>query len=73
MVGSTGVRRGLINPGDRSDGLKRKGSNPLPTTKFIRADSDNGSTPRLHRGGRGSIPRRSTNNATVADVVIAAA
>lgn len=34
MVGSTGVRLGLINPGDWSDGLGRKGSNPLPTTKL---------------------------------------
>ena len=67
------MRRGLINPGDRSDGLKRKGSNPLPTTKFIRADSDKDSTLRLHRRSRGLNPRRSTNNATVADVVIAAA
>jgi hypothetical protein len=33
-VGSTGVRRDLISPGDRSDGLERKGSNPLPTTMF---------------------------------------
>jgi len=32
MVGSTGVRRRLINSGDWSDGLERKGSNPLPTT-----------------------------------------
>ncbi|NBR61182.1 MAG: hypothetical protein EBT86_05960 [Actinobacteria bacterium] len=31
MVGSTGVRRRLINSGDWSDGLERKGSNPLPT------------------------------------------
>ena len=39
MVGSTGVRRGLISPGDRSDGLKRKGSNPLPTTNFRASSS----------------------------------
>ena len=36
MVGSTGVRRRLINSGDWSDGLERKGSNPLPTTKQSR-------------------------------------
>ena len=34
IVGSIGMRLGLINPGDWSDGLERKGSNPLPTTKF---------------------------------------
>ena len=27
------VRRGLIIPGDRSDGLERQGSNPWSTTK----------------------------------------
>jgi len=34
MVGSTGVRLRLISAGDWSDGLGRKGSNPLPTTNF---------------------------------------
>ena len=34
MVGSIGMRLGLINPGDWSDGLERKGSNPLPTTNL---------------------------------------
>ena len=33
MVGSIGMRRGLINRGDWSDGLERQGSNPWPTTK----------------------------------------
>ena len=32
MVGSIGMRRGLINRGDWSDGLERQGSNPWPTT-----------------------------------------
>lgn len=32
MVGSTGVRLGLISLGERSDGLQRKSSNLLPTT-----------------------------------------
>ena len=32
MVDSTGVRRRLINSGDRSDGLERLGSNPRSTT-----------------------------------------
>ena len=39
--------------------LTQAGSIPVRDTKFW-ADSDNGSTPRLHRGGRGSIPRWST-------------
>lgn len=30
------MRRGLISPGDWLDGLERKGSNPLPTTKQSR-------------------------------------
>ena len=34
MVGSIGMRRRLINSGDWSDGLERKGSNPLPTTNI---------------------------------------
>jgi hypothetical protein len=38
MVGSTGVRLGLINPGERSDGLQRKGSNLLPTTSILWCD-----------------------------------
>ena len=33
-VDSIGMRRGLIIPGDRSDGLERQGSNPWSTTKF---------------------------------------
>ena len=33
MVGSIGMRRGLINRGDWPDGLERQGSNPWPTTK----------------------------------------
>ena len=34
MVDSIGMRRGLIIPGDRSDGLERQGSNPWSTTKI---------------------------------------
>ena len=34
MVGSIGMRRGLINRGDWPDGLERQGSNPWPTTKY---------------------------------------
>ena len=33
MLDSTGVRRDLISPGEWSDGLQRKGSNPLSSTK----------------------------------------
>ncbi len=32
MLLSSGERLGLINPGERSDGLRRKGSNPLRST-----------------------------------------
>jgi hypothetical protein len=35
MVDSTGVRRRLINSGDRSDGLERLGSNPRSTTNGV--------------------------------------
>jgi len=38
MVGSIGMRRGLINRGDWSDGLERQGSNPWPTTKLHKGD-----------------------------------
>ena len=30
------MRLGFINPGEWSDGLQRKGSNPLSTTNYIR-------------------------------------
>jgi hypothetical protein len=36
MVDSIGMRRGLIIPGDWSDGLERQGSNPWSTTKLER-------------------------------------
>ena len=39
MVDSTGVRRRLINSGDRSDGLERLGSNPRSTTKIFIGDN----------------------------------
>jgi hypothetical protein len=39
MVGSIGMRRGLINRGDRSDGLERQGSNPWPTTMLRKGES----------------------------------
>ena len=39
MVGSIGMRRGLINRGDWLDGLERQGSNPWPTTKQSRINS----------------------------------
>ena len=55
MVDSIGMRRGLIIPGDRSDGLERQGSNPWSTTKqwgmgrgprfALQADSLIGSSP----------------------------
>ena len=35
MVDSTGVRLGLISLGEWSDGLQRKGSNPLSTTRTM--------------------------------------
>ena len=44
MVGSTGVRLGLIPPGDWSDGLGRKSSNLLPTTKLLCAGGEIGET-----------------------------
>lgn len=40
MVDSTGVRLGLISPGEWSDGLQRKGSNPLSTTKILCPDGE---------------------------------
>ena len=40
-----------------------------PTKPLIWAGSDNGNTPGLHPGDRGSTPRRSTENATKVHVV----
>jgi hypothetical protein len=49
-----------LKPGDcKSPASGYVGSNPTLSTK-IWADSDNGSTGRLQRFSRGSIPRRST-------------
>ena len=51
-----------LKPGDcKSPASGYVGSNPTLSTKFW-ADSDNGSTGRLQRFSRGSIPRRSTIN-----------
>jgi len=35
MVDGAGARRGLIIPGDWSDGLERQGSNPWSTTNYF--------------------------------------
>ena len=55
------VRRGLIIPGDRSDGLERQGSNPWSTTNYATLAQRVERQPE-ELGVLGSIPRGGTTN-----------